>query len=168
MLPAEQRGTPGEREEASAQEKTPASPETRLSGAGRHLWPRSLWSWLTHLSGLTWPPSQTSLHSPPSCEVSVWYTTVFFSSQYLPPCEITLFFLCLHILSRMWGLPDSIQNSGRQTGSPWKILLRINKMNKRVTFQQAWMAKANSRTQVWKSSLEPDHKSHECQEIKSH
>lgn len=40
-------------------------------------------------------------------------------------------------------------------------------MNKRVTFQQAWMVKTTSRTQVWKSSLEPDHKSHEFQEIKT-
>ena len=46
----------------------------------------------------TWPPSQTTLHSPTPSEVSIRYKTVFFSSQYLPLGEIILFSLSAHTL----------------------------------------------------------------------
>lgn len=39
-------------------------------------------------------------------------------------------------------------------------------IHKWIAFQTAGIAKANIRIQTGKSSLEPDHKSHKCQEIK--
>lgn len=133
--------------------------------------PRYL-SQLRHsLSCLIWSQPKWALTYHPN-EV-IMYTTCCFTffrvlaTMWNNPIPLfTCFVLCL--LSRIQGLQSQdlvLWTASRTVAGKYEASLMNYWISKWIIFQTAGIA-ANIRTQTWKSSLEPDSKSHECQEIK--